>query len=241
MANFSRAVSSISRCWLGSDWPHLCQFLSRTYPPPFDVLYPNLISQFLCFLPFPPRDDPPSFLLSLALGRVSACAGRRTSRVRGLRLVWISSFFLRLAVAASVWSVPHPLQLCLHKSTVLPFRVVCPWFFVLRIFVFVVFASTYRDLWFLVFACSVLHWNVKFPPGSQVWQPKEPCNSVQTFLITRNTSNSAKQLKNNTKHTAHQSHKRQRRLFCSLRLSCPTEPTAAKVTGLVLPALQSTV
>ena len=30
-----------------------------------------------------------------------------------------------------------------------------------------------RDLWFLVFACSVLHWNVKFPPGSQVWQPKE--------------------------------------------------------------------
>ena len=27
------------------------------------------------------------------------------------------------------------------------------------------------------FACSVLHWNVKFPPGSQVWQPKEPCQS----------------------------------------------------------------
>ena len=39
--------------------------------------------------------------------------------------------------------------------------------------VFVVFASPRRrDLWFLVFACSVLHWSVKFPPRSQVCNPK---------------------------------------------------------------------
>ena len=31
--------------------------------------------------------------------------------------------------------------------------------------------------WWLAFACSVWHWNVKFPPGSQVWRPKEPCQS----------------------------------------------------------------
>ena len=47
-------------------------------------------------------------------------------------------------------------------STVLPSRVVCLWFCVVRDCVFA--SPCRRDLCFF-FACSVLHWNVKFPPG----------------------------------------------------------------------------
>ena len=76
----------------------------------------------------------------------------------------------------------------------LPSRLVGSWCFVVRKFVFVVFASPCRrDLWFLVFACSVLHWNVKFPPGSEVWQPKEPCNSGKEKPVPPHTSQTIKE------------------------------------------------
>ena len=71
-----------------------------------------------------------------------------------------------------------------------------------------VFASPCcRDLWYLVFACSVLRWNVKFPTGRKCGLLRNhatvPSRSLfhHTCLITRNSSNSAKQLKNNTKHS----------------------------------------
>ena len=70
------------------------------------------------------------------------------------------------------------------KSTVLPSQGGLIVVFCGLNFVFVVFISPCRrDLWFLVFACRVLQWNVKFPPGSQVWQPKEPCHSGKQKLV----------------------------------------------------------
>ena len=93
------------------------------------------------------------------------------------KCVWLRSSVIDLTPPGVVGPFIHQNVL---KSTVVPSRVVCPWFFVVRILC--LWSSLHLAVvtcGFLVFACSVLHCNVKSPPGSQVWPPEEPCNSAK--------------------------------------------------------------